>query len=197
MFTGIIEELGHVVAREPRGDSASLTVRCPALARQARHGDSVAVNGVCLTVTGVADGAFAADVMKETLDRSNLAQLGPGFAVNLERPLVFDGRLGGHLVQGHVDGVGRVVSRDHGERWDHVRVSLPRDLARYVVGKGSIAVDGVSLTVVDADDDAFTVNLVPTTRSQTTLGGKPPGEPVNLEVDIVAKYVERLLGGRT
>ena len=196
MFTGIVEELGEVVAFEPRGDSASLTVRCPVVVKGTRRGDSVAVNGVCLTVTDVADETFSADVIRETLERSSLGALAPGSGVNLERPLTFDGRLGGHLVQGHVDGTGRLLSREPGERWESVRISMPGDLARYVVAKGSIAVDGVSLTVVDAAKDAFTVSLIPTTLALTTLGAKRPGELVNLEVDVVAKYVESLLGRR-
>lgn len=194
LFTGIVEELGDVVVLEPRGDSASLTVRCRTVVGGLRHGDSVAVCGVCLTVTDVTAGAFTADVMKESLDRSSLGELSAGSPVNLERPLTVDGRLGGHLVQGHVDGTGRIVSREPGEHWEAVRVSLPEDLARYVVPKGSIAVDGVSLTVVESGGGSFTVSLIPTTRRLTTLGSKRPGELVNLEVDIVAKYVESLLG---
>jgi riboflavin synthase len=192
MFTGIVEELGEVVALEPAGDSALLTVRGPLVVSDAVHGASIAVNGVCLTVTDVKDDAFTVDVMKETLDRSGLAGLTPGSRVNLERPVRLADRLGGHLVQGHVDGVGHIVSREPGERWDVVTVALPARLSRYVVDKGSITVDGISLTVVEARDDAFTVALIPTTLELTTLGRKRPGDPVNLEVDIVAKYVERL-----
>jgi riboflavin synthase len=192
MFTGIVEELGEVVALEPAGDSALLTVRGPLVVSDAVHGASIAVNGVCLTVTDVKDDAFTVDVMKETLDRSSLAGLTPGSRVNLERPVRLSDRLGGHLVQGHVDGVGHIVSREPGERWDVMTVALPARLSRYVVDKGSITVDGISLTVVEARDDAFTVALIPTTLELTTLGRKRPGDPVNLEVDIVAKYVERL-----
>ncbi|MEV0398993.1 riboflavin synthase [Actinoallomurus sp. NPDC050550] len=193
MFTGIVEELGEVVALEPAGDSARLTVRGPLVVSDAVHGASIAVNGVCLTVTDVKDDAFTVDVMKETLDRSSLAGLKPGSPVNLERPVRPTDRLGGHIVQGHVDGVGRVVSREPGDRWEVVTVELPPQLARYVVEKGSITVDGVSLTVVEARDDAFTIALIPTTLELTTLGRKGPGDPVNLEVDVVAKYVERLV----
>jgi riboflavin synthase len=193
MFTGIVEELGEVVALEPAGDSARLTVRGPLVVSDAVHGASIAVNGVCLTVTDVKDDTFTVDVMKETLDRSSLAGLEPGSPVNLERPVRPTDRLGGHIVQGHVDGVGRIVSREPGDRWEVVTIELPRKLARYVVEKGSITVDGVSLTVVEARDDAFTIALIPTTLELTTLGRKGPGDPVNLEVDVVAKYVERLV----
>jgi riboflavin synthase len=193
MFTGIVEELGEVIALEPAGDSARLTVRGPLVVSDATHGASIAVNGVCLTVTDLKDDTFTVDVMKETLDRSSLAGLEPGSPVNLERPVRLADRLGGHLVQGHVDGVGRIVSREPGERWEVVTVELPAPLARYVVEKGSITVDGVSLTVVEARDDAFTIALIPTTLELTTLGRKGPGDPVNLEVDVVAKYVERLV----
>jgi riboflavin synthase len=193
MFTGIVEELGEVVALDRDGDSARLIVRGPLVVSDAVHGASIAVNGVCLTVVDVKDGAFTVDVMKETLDRSGLAALAPGSPVNLERPVRPADRLGGHIVQGHVDGVGRIVSREPGDRWDVVTIGLPEDLARYVVDKGSITVDGISLTVVEAGDDAFTVALIPTTLELTTLGRKRPGDPVNLEVDVVAKYVERLV----
>jgi riboflavin synthase len=194
MFTGIVEELGEVVALEREGDSARLTVRGPLVVSDAVHGASIAVNGVCLTVVDVKDDAFTVDVMKETLDRSALTALAPGSPVNLERPVRPSDRLGGHIVQGHVDGVGRIVSREPGERWDVVTIGLPADLARYVVDKGSITVDGISLTVVEARDDAFTVALIPTTLELTTLGRKTAGDAVNLEVDVVAKYVERLIG---
>jgi riboflavin synthase len=193
MFTGIVEELGEVVALDRAGDSARLAVRGPLVVSDAVHGASIAVNGVCLTVVDVKDDAFTVDVMKETLDRSSLAALTPGSPVNLERPVRPADRLGGHIVQGHVDGVGRIVSREPGERWDVVTIGLPTGLARYVVDKGSITVDGISLTVVEARDDAFTVALIPTTLELTTLGRKRPGDPVNLEVDVVAKYVERLV----
>jgi riboflavin synthase len=193
MFTGIVEELGEVVALDREGDAARLTVRGPLVVSDAVHGASIAVNGVCLTVVDVKDEAFTVDVMKETLDRSSLAALAPGSPVNLERPVRPADRLGGHIVQGHVDGVGKIVSREPGDRWDVVTIALPAGLARYVVDKGSITVDGISLTVVEARDDAFTVALIPTTLELTTLGRKRPGDPVNLEVDVVAKYVERLV----
>jgi riboflavin synthase len=193
MFTGIVEELGEVVALEHDGDSARLTVRGPLVVSDAVHGASIAVNGVCLTVVDVKDDAFTVDVMKETLDRSSLSALAAGSRVNLERPVRPSDRLGGHIVQGHVDGVGRIVSREPGERWEVVTVGLPADLARYVVDKGSITVDGISLTVVEARADTFTVALIPTTLELTTLGRKEPGDAVNLEVDVVAKYVERLV----
>jgi riboflavin synthase len=196
MFTGIVEELGEIVALDRDGDSARLTVRGPLVVSDAVHGASIAVNGVCLTVVDVKDDAFTVDVMKETLDRSSLAALAPGSAVNLERPVRPADRLGGHIVQGHVDGVGEIVSREPGERWEVVTIGLPADLARYVVDKGSITVDGISLTVVEAREDAFTVALIPTTLELTTLGRKQAGDPVNLEVDVVAKYVERLVGAR-
>jgi riboflavin synthase len=195
MFTGIVEELGEVVAVEPQADAARLTVRGKVVTGDARHGDSIAVNGVCLTVADVEGDAFTADVMKETLDRSSLGALRPGSRVNLERAVRADQRLGGHIVQGHVDGTGAVLSREPAEHWEVVRVSLPEDLNRYVVEKGSIAVDGVSLTVVAVDQDAFAVSLIPTTLGLTTLGHKQPGEPVNLEVDVIAKYVEKLTLG--
>ena len=193
MFTGIVEELGEVSALTELGDSVRLTVRGPAVVADARHGDSIAVNGVCLTVVTADDKGFTADVMRETLDRSCLGALAVGDRVNLERPVRLDGRLGGHLVQGHVDGTGRIEAREPSEHWELVRVSLPGDLARYVVHKGSITVDGVSLTVASVTDDSFTVSLIPTTLEITTLGRKQVGDPVNLEVDVVAKYVERLL----
>jgi riboflavin synthase len=196
VFTGIVEELGEVVAVERHGGSARLRVRGPRVAAAAEHGESIAVNGVCLTVIDAADGEFAADVMAETLRRSSLGALPPGRPVNLERAARLDSRLGGHLVQGHVDGVGEILERTPGEHWELVRVSLPAGLARYVVEKGSIAVDGVSLTVVDVSDAAFSVGLIPTTLDLTTLGRKQPGDPVNLEVDVLAKYVERLLEAR-
>jgi riboflavin synthase len=196
VFTGIVEELGEIVALDRDGDSARLTVRGPLVVSDAVHGASIAVNGVCLTVTDVKDDAFTVDVMRETLDRSGLAALSPGSPVNLERPVRPADRLGGHIVQGHVDGVGHVVSREPGDRWEVVTIGLPAELARYVVDKGSITVDGISLTVVEARDDAFTVALIPTTLELTTLGHKRPGDVVNLEVDIVAKYVERLIGAR-
>lgn len=199
MFTGIVEELGEVIALETGAESARITVRGPAVTGDAVHGASIAVNGICLTVVDRQGDAFTADVMLETLRRTSLAGLGPGTRVNLERPVAAEGRLGGHVVQGHVDGTGTVVGRIPGDRWEIVRVALPARLARYVVEKGSVAVDGVSLTVATVEDDpvhgpAFTVSLIPETLTRTTLGRRTVGEVVNLEVDILAKYVERLVG---
>ncbi|MGW0735944.1 riboflavin synthase [Streptomyces sp. NPDC002851] len=196
MFTGIVEELGEVTAVEKLDDASRFRLRGPVVTQGARHGDSIAVNGVCLTVVDTADDWFTADVMAETLKRSSLGALAAGSRVNLERPTAVGARLGGHIVQGHVDSVGTVLSRKPSENWEIVKISLPAELARYVVEKGSITVDGISLTVVDAGPDFFTVSLIPTTLALTTLGIKQPGDPVNLEVDVIAKYVERLLGDR-
>jgi riboflavin synthase len=193
VFTGIVEELGQVAEIVDLGDSVRLGLRGPTVTEDARAGDSIAVNGVCLTVVTIGDGVFTADVMRETLDRSSLGALAVGSPVNLERPTVLGGRLGGHLVQGHVDGVGRLLARTSSQHWDLLAISLPVALARYVVEKGSITVDGVSLTVVSVGDDRFSVSLIPTTLALTTLGSKGPGDPVNLEVDVIAKYVERLM----
>ncbi|GII02391.1 riboflavin synthase [Planobispora takensis] len=194
MFTGIIEELGEISSVEPLRDAARLAVRGKVVTADAGHGDSIAVNGVCLTVVDVDGEVFTADVMKETLDRSSLGALRPGSRVNLERAVRADQRLGGHIVQGHVDGTGELLSREPAEHWEVVRISLPAGLNRYVVEKGSIAVDGVSLTVAGVDDESFSVSLIPTTLELTTLGAKKPGDPVNLEVDVIAKHVERLIG---
>jgi riboflavin synthase len=207
MFTGIVEELGEVVALQANAESARITVRGPVVTRDATHGASIAVNGICLTVVERGEGTFTADVMLETLRRTSLAGLAPGTPVNLERPMPADGRFGGHVVQGHVDGTGTVVERVPGDRWELVRIAVPAHLARYLVEKGSVAVDGVSLTVASVEDGAgvgtsattFTVSLIPETLSRTTLGRRAPGEVVNLEVDVLAKYVERMLaaGGRS
>jgi riboflavin synthase len=204
VFTGIVEELGEVVDLELNGDSARLIVRGPRVTADAARGDSIAINGVCLTVTGLTGGEFTADVMGETLKHSTLGSVTPGQAVNLERAVRPDGRLGGHIVQGHVDGSGTILSRLPGTDWEVVRISVPPDLARYVVYKGSVAVDGISLTVSGLSDDCpspgsqawFEVSLIPETLQRTTLGFKQPGAAVNLEVDLIAKYVERLLAGR-
>jgi riboflavin synthase len=197
MFTGIVEEIGAVVALQwPDGDGADarVTVRGPVVASDARVGDSIAVSGVCLTVTDLpGDGTFAADVMPETLSRSTLGQLGAGDGVNLERALPVGGRYGGHVVQGHVDGVGVVRECRAGPRWEDVTIGLDPELARYVAEKGSIAVSGVSLTVTFVGDDEFGVSLIPTTLAATTLGAAATGTRVNLEVDVLAKYTERLL----
>ncbi|MER7872636.1 riboflavin synthase [Streptomyces samsunensis] len=198
MFTGIVEELGEIVAIEHLGDASRFQVRGPVVTEGAKHGDSIAVNGVCLTVVDITEDAegtrFSADVMAETLNRSSLSALDIGSRVNLERPMALGGRLGGHIVQGHVDGTGTIVDRKLSEHWEIVKISLPAELSRYVVEKGSITVDGISLTVVDAGPEYFTVSLIPTTLALTTLGVKQAGDPVNLEVDVLAKYVERLLG---
>ena len=199
MFTGIVAELGEVAGIEQRGDAARLTIR--GSTEGVSPGESIAVNGVCLTVTGILDGTFTADVMGETLDRSGLGALTPGAPVNLERSIRLADRLGGHLVQGHVDGTGTIISRSPAEHWDQVRISLPASISRYVVHKGSIAVDGISLTVSalgppgDGPDGStwFEVCLIPETLKRTTMGAARPGETVNLEVDVIGKYVERLL----
>jgi riboflavin synthase len=195
MFTGIVEELGEAVRLDKTADAAVLTIAAPTVAAGAREGESIAVNGVCLTVIDGDAKSFRADVMAETLRRSSLGGLTPGDPVNLERPVPVDGRLGGHIVQGHVDGVGQVTERIPGEAWETVRFALPPQLARYVAEKGSIAVDGVSLTVVEVTDSEFSVGLIPTTLARTTLGRRQVGDAVNLEVDVLAKYVQRLLAG--
>ena len=195
MFTGIVEGTGTVVALATAADNsgARLEVEAPFLAGDLRLGESVAVNGCCLTVAEPTPGGFAADLVAETLRRTALGGLAAGDAVNLERPLALGGRLGGHLVQGHVDGVARVLERKPVGEGEEVRVELPPDLERYVVEKGSIAVDGVSLTVAGVGPGWFAVALVPHTLEVTTLGRRRPGDPVQLEVDVVAKYVERLV----
>lgn len=193
MFTGIVEELGELVRLDWHGDGGVAALRGPLVAADAAPGDSIAVNGVCLTVVEVEGGGFTVDVMKETFDRSALGTLVPGDPVNLERAATLATRLGGHLVQGHVDGVGRIVSRTPGDRWEDVSIELPPGLSRYVVEKGSITVDGVSLTVVAVSDSTFAVSLIPTTLALTTLGRKSAGDLVNLEVDVIGKYVEKLL----
>jgi riboflavin synthase len=200
MFTGIVEELGEVVRLEVSRQSARLTVRGPRVVSDATHGASIAVNGCCLTVVEHDAEAFTADVMAVTLDTTALGDLCPGSAVNLERATPAGGRLGGHVVQGHVDGTGTIVERQPGEHWELVRIEVPGHLARYVVAKGSIAVDGTSLTVADVDDSGgrtvLTVSLIPETLAATTLGRAAVGSRVNLEVDVLAKYVERLLAHR-
>ncbi len=197
MFTGIVEELGTVEAITDLGEAARIAVRGRLVVGDAGRGDSIAVNGVCLTVVDHGDDVFTADVMKETLDRSSLGVLQPGDQVNLERAATLSTRMGGHLVQGHVDGVGLIRDRKPSDLWELVTISLPGDLARYVVEKGSITVDGISLTVTEVTEDTFSVSLIPTTLALTTLGHKGVGAPVNLEVDVIAKYVEKLLGGRS
>mgnify|MGYP001626703761 FL=1 len=195
MFTGLIEEIGTVEELVPLGDAVRIAVRAPKVTQDAAAGDSIAVDGVCLTVVDNASGTFTADVMRETLDRSRLGSYAPGSRVNLERALAAGQRMGGHIVQGHVDGVAEVVSRTASEHWEVVRFTLPRQLNRYVVEKGSIAVNGTSLTVSAVSEGYFEVSLIPTTLSETTAGALQPGDPVNLEVDVVAKYVEKMVQG--
>jgi riboflavin synthase len=194
MFTGLVQDLGSVraVANEPAGSRLEVET---SLASELSEGDSVAVNGVCLTAVSVADGAFRADVMAETLRRSSLGPLSAGDPVNLELPLRPEDRLGGHFVQGHVDGTGTVEDVTVEGFANVVRVACGPEILRYVVEKGSIAVDGVSLTVAELDDEGFTVSLIPETLERTTLGGAAPGRIVNLEVDVLAKYVEKLTQG--
>ena len=211
MFTGIVEELGRVVRLETNEDCARLTVEAPTVTQDASLGDSISVNGCCLTVAAMHGNTFTADLMAETLTRTTLGSQAPGDPVNLERALRATDRLGGHIVQGHVDATAEVLDRSHGEHWDLLRVGLPQEIARYVAVKGSVALDGVSLTVVDVEDaqrdapDAsptpgagasLSVGLIPETLRRTTLGTRRPGERVNLEVDVMAKYAERLLGAR-
>ena len=193
MFTGIVEEVGRVVEKTDLPDAVRLRIRGPVVTSDASPGDSIAVNGVCLTVVDALDGEFTTDVMAETLNRSTLRHVDERPEVNLERAVTADKRLGGHIVQGHVDGTGTVLSRSPSQHWEVVRIGLPAGLARYVVEKGSIAVDGVSLTVSGLGDDWFEVSLIPTTLSETTLASVPVGGEVNLEVDVIAKYVERLM----
>lgn len=198
MFTGIIEEVGEVTAVEPSGDGVRLTVRGPKSVSDAGHGDSISVSGVCLTVVGQGEDWFTADVMKQTLDMSTLDGVAAGRVVNLERAMAAHGRLGGHIVQGHIDGTGEVLEVRPGAEWQVLRISLPAELAPLVVDKGSIAVDGVSLTVSDASPAAaaqawFEVSLIPETLAATTLGARVPGDRVNLETDILARHVQRLL----
>lgn len=194
MFTGIVEELGEITRLEQLTDSVRLTVRGPLVVSDAAHGVSIAVNGVCLTVVEWDAETFSVDVMKETLDRSSLGGLDVGGRVNLERAVAANGRFGGHIVQGHVDGTGTIARRTPGERWEVVAVTAPEDLRRYIVEKGSITIDGISLTVSGLTDDGFEVSLIPTTLELTTLGDSPVGTVVNLEVDVLAKYVEKMLG---
>ena len=193
MFTGIVEELGTLTARTDGQDSSVIEVHAPTVAADLRHGDSVAVDCVCLTVTDHTPDGFRADVMAETLSRSTLGRLRDGDPVNLERAMRADARFGGHIVQGHVDATTTVLSREPGDRWEVVTFALPASLRRYVVIKGSVALDGVSLTVSRRTDDTFSVSLIPTTLELTTLGSRRPGEEVNVEVDVLAKYVEAML----
>ena len=193
MFTGIVEELGTVAAVEDQGDAIRLAVRASTVLEGTGLGDSISVNGCCLTVTTIDGDTWTADVMQETLDKTSLYGVRPGDRVNLERAVTADKRLGGHIVQGHVDDVGVVRTRTPSEHWEVVEISMPAGLGRYLVDKGSVTVDGVSLTVVEARDDGFTVSLIPETLARTTLGSRRPGDRVNLEVDVLAKHVEKLL----
>jgi len=196
MFTGIVEEVGEIVDVQSSGEVVVLTVRGPVVSSDAGHGDSIAVNGCCLTVVEPDGGeTFRLELVPETLKRTSLSGAAAGGRVNLERALQAGGRFGGHIVQGHVDGVATILERNPGERSDEVRFGLPAELSRYVVEKGSITVDGVSLTVAATDGDTFTVALIPTTLADTTLGLRKPGDTVNLEVDVLAKYVEKLTAG--
>ncbi|HET8603573.1 MAG TPA: riboflavin synthase [Marmoricola sp.] len=196
MFTGIVEELGTVVSLEDQGDAVRLTVEGPLVTTDSHLGDSIAVNGCCLTVAERDQEQLTFDVMRESLDKTSLGSLVEGARVNLERAVTPTTRLGGHLVQGHVDGTGALLRRTPSEHWEVVEVSLPADLSRYLVAKGSITVDGVSLTVVEVGDESFSVSLIPETLARTTLGSKEPGDAVNLEVDVIAKYVEKMLQER-
>ncbi|HJQ06200.1 MAG TPA: riboflavin synthase [Nocardioides sp.] len=193
MFTGIVEELGTVAALEDQGDAIRLTIDATTVLGDAGLGDSIAVNGCCLTVAERTDGSWTADVMQETLDKTSLRGVQPGDRVNLERAVTPQTRLGGHIVQGHVDGVGEILSRTPSEHWEVVEISLPEHLSRYLVDKGSITVDGISLTVVEAKPESFTISLIPETLARTTLGFRQVGDRVNLEADILAKHVEKLL----
>jgi len=204
MFTGIVEELGTVTAIEDQGDAIRLTIGCEIALSDAGTGDSIAVNGCCLTVAELdrphtGPGSWTADVMAETLAKTSLGDLRVGDRVNLERAVTADKRLGGHIVQGHVDAVGEVVARTPSEHWELVEIAMPATLGRYLVDKGSITVDGTSLTVVEVDDEAasFTVSLIPETLARTTLGLREPGHKVNLEVDVIAKHVEKLVRAYT
>ena len=194
MFTGIVEELGTVAAIERNvDDSLRIRIAAKTVLGGSGDGDSISVNGVCLTVTDIDDSQFAADVMKETLDLSTLGTLTVGDRVNLERPVTLATRLGGHMVQGHVDGIATVVNRIHSENWDVVTLQVPQDLLRYIVHKGSITVDGTSLTVSEVTPTTFSVSLIPATLAKTTLGTRALGDHVNIEVDIMAKYIEKLV----
>ena len=195
MFTGIVEELGTIAAVEEQGDAIRLTVRASTVLEGTGLGDSISVNGCCLTVVTSDQDTWTADVMQETLDKTSLLGLAAGDPVNLERAVTVEKRLGGHIVQGHVDGVGEVLRRTPSEHWEVVEISMPPEFGRYLVDKGSVTVDGVSLTVVEAKDASFTVSLIPEILARTTLGSRQPGDRVNLEFDVIAKHVEKLLVG--
>jgi riboflavin synthase len=196
MFTGLIEELGRVKAIEHQSDAVRLTIEGPLVTSDAHRGDSIAVCGTCLTVIEFGKGEFTADVMKETLDKTSLSTIKVGDPVNLERAMTAETRFGGHVVQGHVDGVGEIISREPSENWEWLRIRIPRELMKYVVYKGSITLDGVSLTVNEVGDDFVGLSLIPETLAVTTLGSKAIGEKVNVEADVMAKHIERLLEAR-
>ena len=196
MFTGIVEELGQVEKLETLTDAVRISIAGPLVVSDAKIGDSISVNGVCLAVTEKTPSSFSADVMQETLNRSTLGKLSEGSKVNLERPVTLATRLGGHMVQGHVDGMGQIISREKSENWDVVTIEPPKDLLKYIVEKGSITVDGTSLTVASVNEKVFTVSLIPETLAKTTLGLVQVGDKVNLEVDVMAKYVEKLMAAQ-
>lgn len=195
MFTGIVESMGTITSVDESGSQAKITISSPGFGDDLQHGESVAVSGVCLTVAHNASGSWVADVMRVTRETTTLGEAAPGRRVNLERALRADGRMGGHIVQGHVDGVATLVRRDSAAEWDDLTFSVPADVARYVVTKGSICLDGVSLTVAALDGRDVTVSLIPTTLTDTTLGALSVGDRVNVEVDVLAKYIERFVGG--
>ena len=196
MFTGIIEELGRVKNIEVQSDAVRITIEGPLVTSDLHRGDSIAVSGTCLTAIEFGNGEFTADVMKETLDKTSMSQIKVGDAVNLERAMTAATRFGGHVVQGHVDGVGEIISRTPSENWEVVRVQIPKELMKYVVLKGSITIDGISLTVNEVGSDFVGLSLIPETLSLTTLGTKKIGDKVNVEADVMAKHIERLLEAR-
>jgi riboflavin synthase len=196
MFTGIVEELGTVAAIDDLTDAIRLSITARTVLEGTGLGDSISVNGCCLTVVSIEGATWTADVMKESLDKTSMGTVHVGDRVNLERAVTAEKRLGGHIVQGHVDGVGHVVRREPSEHWEVVEVAMPPGIAKYLVDKGSITVDGVSLTVVEAGPTSFTISLIPETLARTTLAHRAPGDQVNLEVDILAKHVEKLLEAR-
>jgi len=193
MFTGIIEELGRVAAIESQPDAIRLTISCNKVLSDLGRGDSISCSGTCLTAIEIDEKGFTADVMLETLKRSSLSEVKVGDVINLERAMNHETRFGGHIVQGHVDGVGEIISREKSENWDWVKIHIPQDLMKYVVLKGSITIDGISLTVNEVGDDHIAVSLIPETLQVTTLGYKNPGDKVNVEADVLAKHIERLM----
>jgi len=196
MFTGIVEELGRVKSIEPQADALRVTIEGPLVVSDAHRGDSISVSGTCLTVVEHDATSFTADVMQETLNLTSLAGIKVGDPVNLERAMTAATRFGGHVVQGHVDGLGEIISRTPSEHWELVRVRIPKPLMKYIVLKGSITIDGVSLTVNEVGDDSILLSLIPETLKLTTLGSKQPGDKVNVEADVMAKHIERLLEAR-